>query len=157
LAVAQSAQLAAHLSGPLILKPHRGYHGAGVAVVDGVEDLPGPEAYPEVVFAQDYLSRARLDLKVFAIGDEVFGVRKAFAGDSFLRAGEPTPLTPEIEDIARRCGQVFGLELYGLDVAEDPERGPQIIDVNYFPGYRGVPGAARKIADYIAHVVEQVA
>jgi len=151
LVAAEPAQLEAHL-GPLVLKPHRGYHGTGVAVATRPEDLPAPEAYPEAVFAQEYLANARLDLKVFVIGDEVFGVRKAFAGDSFLRAGEPTPLTPEIEDIACRCGQAFGLELYGLDIAEDPERGPRIIDVNYFPGYRGVHDAARKIADYIGRV-----
>lgn len=157
LAAAEPAQLASWLAEPLILKPHRGYHGAGVAVAEGPEDLPAASAYPEVVFAQEYLDKARLDLKVFVIGDKVFGVRKAFAGDSFLRPGEPTPLTPEIEDIARRCGQAFGLELYGLDIAEDPERGPRIIDVNYFPGYRGVPDAACKIAEYIARVVDQVA
>jgi ribosomal protein S6--L-glutamate ligase len=157
LAAAQAGQLATHLVKPLILKPHRGYHGAGVAVATAPDDLPGPEAYPEAVLAQEYLAHARLDLKVFVIGDEVFGVRKAFAGDSFLRAGEPTALTPEIEGLARRCGQAFGLELYGLDIAEDPERGPQIIDVNYFPGYRGVPNAARKIADYITGVVDGVA
>jgi ribosomal protein S6--L-glutamate ligase len=157
LAAAQPSQLASRLAEPLILKPHRGYHGAGVAVAARPGDLPGPEAYPEVVFAQEYLDKARLDLKVFVIGDEVFGVRKAFAGDSFLRAGEPTALTPEIEGMARRCGQAFGLELYGLDIAEDPERGPQIIDVNYLPGYRGVPDAARRIADHIAGVVDEVA
>jgi ribosomal protein S6--L-glutamate ligase len=156
LAAAEPAQLAGHL-GPLILKPQRGYHGAGVAVATRPDDLPARDAYPEVVFAQEYLPNARLDLKVFVIGDEVFGVRKAFAGDSFLRAGQPTPLTPEIEDIARRCGQAFGLELYGLDVAEDPDRGPQIIDVNAFPGYRGVPGAARKIGAAIARVVDDLA
>ena len=82
-------------------------------------------------------------------------VRKAFAGDSFLRAGEPTALTPEIEDIARRCGRAFGLELYGLDVAEDPELGPRVIDVNYFPGYRGVPRAAERMTEYIARAVRQ--
>jgi ribosomal protein S6--L-glutamate ligase len=157
LAAAQPAQLAGQLARPLILKPHRGYHGAGVAVAHARDELPAASAYPEVVFAQDYLADARLDLKVFVIGEQVFGVRKAFAGDSFLRAGEPTPLTPEIEDIARRCGQAFGLELYGLDIAEDPERGPRIIDVNYFPGYRGVPDAALKIADYVAGVVDEVA
>jgi ribosomal protein S6--L-glutamate ligase len=157
MAAAQPAQLASQLAEPLILKPHRGYHGAGVAVATAPADLPGAEGYPEVVFAQEYLAHARLDLKVFVIGDEVFGVRKAFAGDSFLRAGEPTPLTPEVEDIARRCGEAFGLELYGLDIAEDPARGPCIIDVNYFPGYRGVPHAARKIADHIGGVVDEVA
>jgi ribosomal protein S6--L-glutamate ligase len=142
-------------SHPLILKPHRGYHGAGVAVAYHASELPASDVYPEVVFAQEYLADARRDLKVFAIGEEVFGVRKAFAPDSYLRDGEPAPLSKEIEQIARRCGAAFGLELYGLDVAEDPRAGPRVIDVNYFPGYRGVPGAARRVADYIDHAVRQ--
>ena len=64
-------------------------------------------------------------------------------------------MSPEIEQIARRCGAAFGLEMYGLDVAEDPQAGPRVIDVNYFPGYRGVPHAARRVADYIGQAVRQ--
>jgi ribosomal protein S6--L-glutamate ligase len=140
---------------PLILKPHRGYHGAGVTVAEQPSELPPTDVYPEVVFAQEYLAGARRDLKVFAIGDDIFGVRKVFAADSYLRAGEPTVLSPEIEQLARRCGAAFGLEMYGLDVAEDPQTGPRVIDVNYFPGYRGVPDAARRVADYIAQAARQ--
>ncbi len=149
LAAARPAQLAPQLAtGPLILKPHRGYHGVGIAPVETPEALPADGVYPDLVFAQAYLTRARKDLKVCAIGDDIFGVRKAFAPDSFLQAGEPSPLAPEVEDIARRCGQAFGLELYGVDIAECGD-GPSVMDVNYFPGYRGVPDAARRLADYI--------
>ena len=157
LAAGEPHQLVEHVAAdrPLILKPQRGYHGAGVAVAEHPSALPAADVYPEVVFAQEYLADARRDLKVFAIGDEVFGVRKAFAPDSYLRAGEPTPLSAEIEHIARTCGAAFGLEMYGLDVAEDPHAGPRVIDVNYFPGYRGVPDAARRVADYIAHAVRE--
>jgi hypothetical protein len=35
-----------------------------------------------------------------------------------------------------------------LDVIESPQ-GPYVVDVNYFPGYKGVPNAAAMIADYI--------
>ena len=138
---------------PLILKPHRGYHGAGIAVAERPADLPSADAYPEGVFAQTYLSQARRDLKVFAIGDEIFGVRKAFSPGSFLQAGEPVELSESVKDLASRCGAAFGLELYGLDVAEDPHAGLQVIDLNYFPGYRGVPDADRRIADHIARKV----
>jgi ribosomal protein S6--L-glutamate ligase len=157
LAAARPDQLADSFDGgrALILKPHRGFHGAGVAVAERPSELPAANVYPEVVFAQEYLARARRDLKLFAIGEDVFGVRKAFAPDSYLRTGEPTPLPPEIEQIARRCGAAFGLELYGLDVAEDPEVGPRVIDVNYFPGYRGVPRAAERMTEYIARAVRQ--
>jgi ribosomal protein S6--L-glutamate ligase len=155
LVAARADQLAADVAnGPLVLKPHRGYHGAGVKVADTPATLPPADAYPDLVFAQDYLAGARTDLKVFVIGDEVFGVRKAFGPDSFLQAGEPARLSAEVERIARRCGEAFGLELYGLDLAED-ESGLYVVDVNYFPGYRGVPDAAARLARYILSVARQ--
>ena len=143
------AQLASELvDGPLIFKPHRGYHGAGIAVAETASVMPKAEDYPGLAFVQRYLARARTDLKVFAMGEDIFGVRKAFASNSFLQMGTPSPLSSAVEEIARRCGRAFGLTLYGLDIAED-EMGAHIVDVNYFPGYRGVPGAALWMADYI--------
>jgi ribosomal protein S6--L-glutamate ligase len=54
----------------------------------------------------------------------------------------------ELREIAVACGRILGLGLYGLDVL-DTDEGPMVVDVNYFPGYKGVPGAAPLIADYI--------
>lgn len=136
---------------PLILKPHRGYHGVGLSIAECPSGLPSEEAYTDMVFAQEYFADARKDLKVFAIGEEIFGVRKPFSKDSFLKAGELTELSPEIEGIARRCGKAFGLELYGLDIAEDGDTA-YVVDVNYFPGYRGVPEAARRLTEYIINL-----
>ena len=53
-----------------------------------------------------------------------------------------------MRDIALGCGALFGMGLYGLDVLV-PRSGPVVVDVNSFPGYAGVPGAAKVIADYI--------
>jgi ribosomal protein S6--L-glutamate ligase len=154
LAASRTDQLRSRVAAQsLILKPHRGYHGAGIAVASQPGDLPDSSSYPEVVFAQKYLSGCRRDLKVYGIGDQVFGVRKAFGTTSFLETGQPVRLWEEAESLARRCAAAFGLQLYGLDLAEDPDRGLQIIDVNYFPGYRGVPAAACLLADYIADAV----
>jgi ribosomal protein S6--L-glutamate ligase len=137
---------------PLILKPYRGYHGAGITVVETPAALPDKAAYPDLVFAQTFLGHTRTDTKVFAIGEELFGVRKAFAPDSYLHAGTPVELSAEVYNLASRCRDVFGLELYGIDVAENDD-GPRVVDVNYFPGYRGVPGAARRLADYVTTAV----
>jgi len=150
LVAGQPAQVAAELAaGPLILKPHGGHYGRGITVVDSPAALPPADAYPHLVFAQRFLARARTDLKVFGIGDEVFGLRKSFSPDSFLQAGELSPLSPSVEGMARRCGHAFGLDLYGLDFAEDEDGGEYIVDVNSFPGYRGVPDAARRLAEHI--------
>lgn len=143
---AQVAALFGHE--PIIFKPYRGYHGVGIAVAHHGASLPAQSDYPDLVFAQEYLGAARKDLKVFVIGEHVFGVRKEFSSNSYLQAGAPTVLPPEIDDIVRRCGKAFGLELYGLDIAED-ESGVFIIDVNYLPGYRGIPNAPRLLAEHI--------
>ena len=148
-AAADPSQLATELSKrPLILKPHRGYHGVGVSVVENASVLPPAQVYPDLVLAQEYLRNARKDLKIFGIGDEVCGVRKPFSSDSFLKVGEACALEQCVSDLARKCARAFGLELYGLDLAED-EKGMYVIDVNYFPGYRGVPDAARRLAAHI--------
>jgi ribosomal protein S6--L-glutamate ligase len=146
---ADTAHFASELAGgSLIFKPHRGAYGRGIRIAGSVARLPRPTDYPELVFAQDFLHGARTDLKVYAIGEELFAVRKSFGTDSFLGAGEMVRLTPDIEDIVRRVGQALGLELYGVDLAES-EAGLHVIDVNMMPGYRGVPNAARRIAAYI--------
>jgi ribosomal protein S6--L-glutamate ligase len=153
LAAGQPARLAAEVeaNGPLILKPHRGHYGLGIGVAHMPSDLPAADVFADgdVVFAQQYLARARTDLKIFAIGEEIFGVRKPFvAGGSFGRAGEPSALSPDLEEIARRAGRALGMELYGLDIAEE-DHAVYVMDVNSFPGYRGVPDAAGRLANHI--------
>lgn len=134
---------------PVIVKPHRGHRGHGVHIVRSPRDLdevPAPEV-PVVI--QEYVEGEGEDLKVYVVGDEVFAVRKVFSADSFARPGRPSPVDSEIRDIALCCGRVFGLGLYGLDLIEGSE-GPIVVDVNYFPGYKGVPDPAPLIADYVA-------
>jgi len=140
-------------AGPLILKAHRGYHGAGINVVNHPADLPDDSEYPEYVFAQNYLAGARNDLKIYGIGADVFGVRKQFSSNSFLSSGESVWLSEEVIDISRRCGAAFGLDLYGLDLAED-DHGTYVVDVNYFPGYRGVRNAAELLTDYLLRALK---
>jgi ribosomal protein S6--L-glutamate ligase len=57
-------------------------------------------------------------------------------------------LDARTRDIVLKCGEVLGLHLYGVDLVRT-EQGPCVVDVNYFPGYKGVPGAAKLIADYV--------
>lgn len=53
-----------------------------------------------------------------------------------------------MERIALRCGKVFAPGLYGLDVLLGPD-GSVVIDLNYFPSYKGGPYAADRLAEYI--------
>jgi ribosomal protein S6--L-glutamate ligase len=134
---------------PLFIKPYMGHRGAGVALVHTAEELAAATAgvdYP--LLAQKYIPGPGEDLKVYCVGDQVFAVKKPFSSTSFAVPGEPVPVTPEVRDISVRTGIALGLGLYGLDIIESPD-GPVVVDVNYFPGYKGVPNAAAVIADYI--------
>jgi ribosomal protein S6--L-glutamate ligase len=88
------------------------------------------------------------DLKAYVIGDQVFGVKKPFSPNSYRTTGCACHVSPEVEAIARACGRVFGLSLYGVDIIESPD-GPVVVDLNYFPSYKGVPAAAERLADFI--------
>lgn len=133
---------------PLIVKPYLGHRGAGIHVVrqpGDVSDLSLPDG---LIMAQQYVDGQPEDVKVYVVGDEVFAVRKPFSPTSFTVPGQPCEVDSDLRAIAQRCGQALGLGLYGLDVVETPD-GPVVVDLNYFPGYKGVPGAASLIADYI--------
>jgi mannitol-1-phosphate/altronate dehydrogenase/glutathione synthase/RimK-type ligase-like ATP-grasp enzyme len=133
---------------PLILKPYLGHRGQGLRILRDPRDLPGLPPLATPMLAQEYVPGAGEDLKVYVVGDEVFAVRKPFSQGSFTQSGRPCPVEPEVRDIALRCGRALGLGLYGLDIVESNGQA-WVVDVNTFPGYKGVPDVAPRIADYI--------
>ncbi|HZN11201.1 MAG TPA: ATP-grasp domain-containing protein, partial [Blastocatellia bacterium] len=133
---------------PLIVKPYMGHRGAGINLVRDPGELDRVPPPQDPVIIQEYIPGKGEDLKIYVVGDQVFGVQKPFSETSFAVPGRPVPVSEEVRRIALRCGEVCGLGLYGLDIIESP-RGPFVVDVNYFPGYKGVPDVAPLIADYI--------
>lgn len=132
----------------IIIKPYLGHRGAGIRVVQRREELasiPPPEG---PVLVQEYVEGNGEDLKVYVIDDEVFAVRKPFSTTSFTQPGRPTVVSDDVRRIALAVGRALGLSLYGLDVIEG-SAGPVVVDVNYFPGYKGVAEAPSLIADHI--------
>lgn len=132
----------------LIIKPHLGHRGAGIHFVRNPNDLakiPQPES---PIIIQEFIEGTGEDLKIYVVGEEVFGVKKPFSESSFTVPGRPVPISDEVRQLSLRVGKICGLGLYGLDIIESP-RGPYVVDVNFFPGYKGVPDVAPLIADYI--------
>jgi glutathione synthase/RimK-type ligase-like ATP-grasp enzyme len=137
---------------PLILKPVFGDNSRGLRVVHSPAEL-AELSWPEpVALAQPYLPNDGYDLKLYGIGNEVWAVRKPspfnMSGKSSISSAELLPLTPALRDLGRRCGKLFGLELYGVDCLQT-SAGVAVIEVNDFPTYTGVPEADKKLADYI--------
>jgi ribosomal protein S6--L-glutamate ligase len=133
---------------PLIVKPHRGHRGTGIRIVRAPHELLELPATDTPKLFQEYVAGSGEDLKLYVVGDDVFAVRKPFSEMSFTIPGRPSAVSDHLRSIALAAGGALGLGLYGLDVIEADD-GPVVVDVNYFPGYKGVPGVAPVIADYI--------
>jgi ribosomal protein S6--L-glutamate ligase len=132
----------------LIIKPHLGHRGAGIHKVCNPDDLEKIPLPTSPIIIQEFIEGTGEDLKVYVVGEEVFAVSKPFSESSFAVPGRPVRVSDEIRQISLRVGKICGLGLYGLDMIESP-RGPFVVDVNFFPGYKGVPDVAPLIADYI--------
>ena len=104
-------------------------------------------------------ARYALDVRSLTadLGTQVFGVQRVWPARTYEeKLGEPFTVPPELRDIALRCGEVFGIDLYGLDIIESLGR-PYVVDVSSFPGFKGVPDAALRLADYIFWAAEHAA
>ena len=143
--------------GPLVVKPFDGTGGYGVRVVRSEAELAAWPAEKVPVLAQRYHPPQGRDLKIYVIGEHVFGVKKVFpARTDAEKYGEPFTPTAELCDIARRCGRAFGIDLYGVDFIESEGR-PYVVDMASIPGFRGVPDAPSRLASYFQAAAERAA
>ncbi len=154
---------------PIVVKPYKGRRGQGIEVCMTEADfdrlvadrgLSNGEAEDEggedggalgerLIFAQEFEEKEPFDYKAYAVGDYVHAIRRVFpATTKEEKEGTPVEEDPELAEIVRRCGKLFGLELYGVDLVKTP-KGYSVIEVNCFPGFKGVPEGGKRIADYI--------
>ena len=154
---------------PVVVKPYRGRRGMGIEVClneaafdalverratdtsgdedDGGED--GTALGERLIFAQEYEEHEPFDYKAYAIGDYVYAIKRVFpAKTKEEKLGTPVGDDPALVDLVRRCGKLFGLQLYGVDLVKTP-KGYSVIEVNCFPGFKGVPEGGERIARFI--------
>ncbi|PYO78799.1 MAG: hypothetical protein DMD67_04275 [Gemmatimonadetes bacterium] len=145
--------------GPLVLKPYDGTCGSGVHVVRNEADLLAEPRLPNKppILAQRYHPPQGRDLKIYVIGERLFGVRKVFpARTEAEKYGEPFTPTAEQADIALRCGRAFGIDLYGVDLIESDGQ-TYVVDMSSIPGFKGVPDAPLHLASYFRAAAERAA
>jgi glutathione synthase/RimK-type ligase-like ATP-grasp enzyme len=87
------------------------------------------------------------DHKLYCIGGQLFGVRRVGATEA-EKHGRPFTVTPQLRGIAVDVGDAIRADLYGIDIVIRDGR-PWVVEVNPFPGFKGVPEAPLRVADYI--------
>ncbi len=136
--------------GPIVVKPFwAASQGRGVQIINTEEELATVTGEDGVIFAQRYHQPDGRDHKLYVIGDRVFGVRRVWPPKTLEdKLGEPFEVPDEMREIALGCGRAFGVGLYGVDLITSGGK-PYVVDINTFPGFKGVPNAAELLAAYI--------
>ena len=139
---------------PVIVKPVFGDNCRGLRVLDTREQLLALDCNEPFAVVQNFVPGLTHDLKLYCIGREVWAVRKPspLLATSFTGAALQEPqlvrLQPAWRSLALSCGNVFGLDLFGVDCIETDD-GPLVIEVNEFPNYSAVPGADEKLSNHV--------
>jgi ribosomal protein S6--L-glutamate ligase len=140
---------------PLVVKPSNGSACRDIYRVNHPADLATlalPDGAHSFLLAQRYAGNPGFDIKLYVMGTQVYAVRKKSPLHPDMNGGEGLmPVAPELRRLALNVGALFGLDIYGVDVVETPE-GWVCIDINDFPGFKGVLGAVELIAQFILHV-----
>jgi len=145
---------------PLIIKSRYSRRGDLVAKVHAVAELEALARRwnQEPIVLQPFVPGDGWDIKLWVIGRHVFAARsRTPLGATAPREDFPVPtdqLPEEWRSITLEIGRVFGLRLYGVDLLMT-EQGPVVVDVNSFPGFRGVAGAASALTSWVERLGEE--
>jgi ribosomal protein S6--L-glutamate ligase len=146
------------LAFPLIIKSHYSHRGDLVGKVDSAEELKAlaPQWSQEPIVLQEFAAGDGWDIKLWVIDEEIFAARRRTPLDPHASKEDIVinELPTEWVQIIQAIGKTFDLHLYGVDLLMTAQ-GPIIIDVNSFPGFRGVPGADDALVTLVEKLLAQ--
>ncbi len=160
----------AESKGRVVVKPVMGSLGLGSFLAEGVDQLYHYAglllSLSKPVYAQEYIEkRFNSDIRVFVVEGRVVAATRRIAPPGSWRTNiarggqaEPVKLEGEAEELALRAVEALGLYYAGVDIAEDQEGTPYILEVNASPNWRGLFRATGvDPAGEIARLVEHLA
>ncbi|WKX69257.1 RimK family alpha-L-glutamate ligase [Streptomyces sp. XD-27] len=157
-AATRSATTLAHLAsgpplpGPVVVKSRHSRRHDLVARLDDDLDLRElAAAWPrEPVVVQEFAPNSGWDHKLWAVGERLFAALRRSElspeGRGPTLPLDPDHLPPGWPALVRRVGEVFELDVYGVDIIDTGGGTPLIVDINAFPGVRGQSGAPEALA-----------
>ncbi|MFE0192405.1 RimK family alpha-L-glutamate ligase [Streptomyces sp. NPDC059008] len=137
---------------PLVVKSRHSRRHDLVALADSARRLRqlAAEWPEEPVVVQEFTANSGWDRKLWVVDGRLFAaLRRSELAPGGRGPTRPLPLD-ELPagwaESALRIGEVFGLEVYGVDLLDAGAGRPVIVDVNAFPGIRGQAGAPEALA-----------
>lgn len=147
---------------PLVIKSRTSSRGDLVTLVRDLHALLElvPEWGDEPVIAQEFVANDGFDIKCWVIGGQLSAARRPGALEVLDKTSDvaldPDQIPAEWSRVAFAAGSALGLNLFGVDLLIT-ERGPIVIDVNAFPGFRGAHDPAASMVRFLeSHAAESM-
>ncbi|MBD3194746.1 MAG: hypothetical protein GF317_06810 [Candidatus Lokiarchaeota archaeon] len=114
------------------------------------------------LYFQEFIECDGFDRKIYVIGDKIFGIKRENPIYLYLREKpekidvsqikrEEFVVEKDIKTLAKLISKEFDLKIYGFDLVKIPKSDKYyIIDLNDFPGFKGIENAAELIVEYIS-------
>ena len=148
--VESAVRAARELGLPVVLKPLMGSWGRLAALAGDEEAVRAVSEHREylggpyrVHYIQEYVRKPGRDIRAMCIGGEapaaIYRVSSHWITNT-ARGGraEPARVDGELEDLVVRSCEAVGVEVGGVDVVEDPERGYLVLEVNAVPEFKNI-------------------
>jgi ribosomal protein S6--L-glutamate ligase len=140
---------------PLVLKPNNGSSCRDIYYVSDPSELSHIDLSIQSScfwLAQHYEKNQGFDTKLYVAGEQVFAIAKRSPLHPDISVEKRIiPLTSELRQLALSVGQIYNLDLYGLDIVET-DRGPMVVDINDFPSFGNIPDAEKLVANCILQI-----
>ena len=153
-------EMLASIPFPQIIKSYYSHRGDLVDKVDKIEQLEALAAKwsQEPIVLQEFAAGDGWDIKMWVIDKHIYAARRRTPLEPNA-SKEDFPIAPddlprEWAHIAQEIGRVFNMRLFGVDLLIT-EHGPMIVDVNGFPGFRGVPGADSALVALVEQIAQE--
>jgi len=130
----------------VVVKPIFGGEGRGVMRVSDPQlawtAFSTLQQLDSILYVQKFVSPGGRDTRMLVLGDEVFGVRRTAEHDfrTNVASGgscEAIELSGDEIAMARRISCSIGLRLGSIDVLDNDDGPPAVLEVNGVPGWKG--------------------
>ena len=145
------------LGGDVVVKPIFGGEGRGVMRIRDPQlawtAFSTLQQLSAVCYVQRFVSPGGRDTRMLVLGDEVIGVRRTADHDFRTNVAggascEATSLTNDQVAMARRIATAMNLQIGSIDVLDNDDGPPLVLEVNGVPGWKGAQSClALNIAD----------
>jgi RimK family alpha-L-glutamate ligase len=151
------------LGGDVVVKPIFGGEGRGVMRVRDPQlawtTFSTLQQLSAIIYVQRFVSPGGRDTRMLVLGDEVLGIRRTSNHDfrTNVASGascEAVTLTEDQELMARRIATAMNLRIGSIDVLDNDDGPPLVLEVNGVPGWKGAQSCvAVNIADKMIEAV----